>query len=232
METQSFLDRKGLALVISSPSGAGKTTIARKLLETDSDMKLSVSATTRLPRPGEIHEQDYYFLSQTEFKKMVADGDMLEHANVFGSFYGSPKGPVIQWQDKGKDILFDIDWQGTRQLKQTMPNDIVSIFILPPSADILYERLDMRAKAERDKQKLSHSTATNVTPVNDRMQKAKGEIQHWSEYDYVLVNDVLEDTIKKVQDILAVERYKRTRLPSMCAFVRKLEHEITCLFTH
>lgn len=203
------LERRGLLFVLSSPSGAGKSTLARKLLATDDQISLSVSATTRPIRKGESDGVDYHFVDKDRFKKMVAEGAFLEWAKVFGHRYGTPKAPVEATLDAGKDVLFDIDWQGTQQLFQEAGNDIVRIFILPPSISELEERLRNRATDSDE-------------VINDRMSRAKSEIGHWDGYDYVLINDDIEACFEKITHILAAERLKRMRQKGLIGFARKL----------
>jgi len=201
--------RRGLMLVLSSPSGAGKSTLSRRLLESDSAITLSVSATTRQPRSGEVEGKDYYFVSTTTFQDMAKTNAFLEHALVFGNHYGTPKEPVQLSLAKGKDVLFDIDWQGTQQLREQAGDDLVSIFVLPPSHEELERRLRARAQDSED-------------VVQARMSKANNEISHWAEYDYVVINDDLDSTIAKITTILAAERMKRRRQTGIADFARKL----------
>ncbi len=203
------LDRRGLLFVLSSPSGAGKSTLARKLLTSDQQISLSVSATTRPPRAGEVDGKDYHFVDKETFKAMVANGEFLEWAKVFGHRYGTPRGPVEDMLENGQDVLFDIDWQGTQQLFQEAGNDIVRIFILPPSITELEDRLRNRATDSDD-------------VINDRMSRAKSEIGHWDGYDYVLINDDVEACFEKITHILAAERLKRMRQKGLIGFARKL----------
>ena len=205
----SEIERRGLMLVLSSPSGAGKTTLSRRLLDSDASVTMSVSATTRPPRPGEVEGTDYFFVSPSMFTGMVEGNGFLEHALVFGNHYGTPKEPVMLALAKGRDVLFDIDWQGTQQLRQQAGDDLVSIFVLPPSHDELERRLRARAQ-----------DAENV--VATRMARASNEISHWAEYDYVVINDDLDTTLKKIQTILAAERMKRGRQTGIPAFVSGL----------
>jgi len=202
-------ERRGLMLVLSSPSGAGKTTLSRMLLAADSAITMSVSATTRSPRKGEAEGKDYYFVSPSMFDEMAKTDSFLEHATVFGNRYGTPKEPVRLALAKGNDVLFDIDWQGTQQLRQQAGDDLVSIFVLPPSHSELERRLRARAQDEE-------------TVVAARMARASGEIRHWAEYDYVVVNDNLDSTLEKIRTILAAERMKRDRQTGILAFVGKL----------
>jgi guanylate kinase len=203
------LERRGLLFVLSSPSGAGKSTLARKLLYSDTQISLSVSATTRPPRPGEIDGVDYHFVDVPAFKGMVANGELLEWAHVFGHRYGTPKAPVEEVLSQGRDVLFDIDWQGTQQLYQEAGNDIVRVFILPPSITELEHRLRSRGTDSDE-------------VIDDRMARAKSEIGHWDGYDYVLINDDIEACFNKVQHILAAERLRRSRQKGLIGFARKL----------
>ena len=196
-------------LVLSSPSGAGKTTLSRMLLAADSAITMSVSATTRSPRKGEAEGKDYYFVSPSMFGEMAKTDAFLEHATVFGNQYGTPKEPVMLALAKGNDVLFDIDWQGTQQLRQQAGDDLVSIFVLPPSHDELERRLRARAQDEE-------------AVVAARMARAGGEISHWAEYDYVVINDTLDNALTKIRTILAAERMKRGRQTGIPAFVSKL----------
>jgi len=199
-------------LVLSSPSGAGKSTIARALLGGDEGLSLSVSATTRPPRPGETDGEDYFFIDETEFNRMVEAGEFLEHARVFDNFYGTPRAPVEEALKAGNDVLFDVDWQGTQQLAATARDDLVSVFVLPPSHDELEKRLRNRAQDAED-------------VVQGRMAKAGDEMSHWREYDYVIVNDDLGLSIRRVQDILAAERLRRDRQVGLHDFVSVLRGE-------
>jgi guanylate kinase len=201
--------RRGLLIVLSSPSGAGKSTIARMLLDADDDVTMSVSATTRPKRPGEIDDADYHFVDDAGFDRLIAAGEFVEWAPVFGYRYGTPKAPVKDALRQGRDILFDIDWQGTQQLHSAMGEDLVRIFILPPSMPELERRL--------------HERGTDSDQViADRMQRAASEISHWAEYDYVLVNADMEKCLGKVQTIVAAERLKRSRQVGLVTFVRDL----------
>lgn len=205
--------RKGLLLILSSPSGAGKSTLAKRLMEWDPSLRFSVSATTRAPRPGEEHGRDYYFKSREEFEALVASGEMLEHAEVFGNFYGSPKAPVDQAMAEGRDTLFDIDWQGGQQIRSSaLGRDVVSIFVLPPSIGELDRRLRGRGQDSED-------------VIAGRMAKSRDEISHWAEYDYVLVNDDLDQTFEALLTILKAERIRRDRQPHLADFVRGLNKE-------
>ena len=202
--------RRGLMLVLSSPSGAGKTTIARRLLAGDANLEMSVSATTRAKRPGEASGVDYHFIDRHEFSVMQNKGELLEHAKVFDNYYGTPRAPVEASLQAGRDVLFDIDWQGTQQLREKARQDLVSVFILPPSTRALEERLTQRAQDPPD-------------VVASRMSKAADEMSHWAEYDYVIVNDSLDESIYRVQSILTAERAKRDRLMGLGEFVRGLQ---------
>jgi len=201
--------RRGLLLVMSSPSGAGKTTLSRALLAHDSNVIMSVSVTTRAPRPGEVEGKDYYFVSKERFAQMRDRGELLEYAEVFGNFYGTPRRPVEEALAQGRDVLFDIDWQGTQQLAQAMEDDLVRIFILPPSAEALRVRLIQRAQ---------DSSAV----VAKRMAEAANEISHWPEYDYVIVNDSVAESNAQIGAILTAERLRRRRRIGLTDFVRQL----------
>lgn len=203
------IPRRGLLLVMSSPSGAGKTTLSRKLLAADRNITMSVSVTTRAPRPGEIDGKDYHFIAKEAFARLRDNGDLLEWAEVFGNYYGTPKKPVDEALAQGRDVLFDIDWQGTQQLAQAMEDDLVRIFILPPSAEELRERLIRRAQ---------DSAAT----MAKRMAEASREISHWPEYDYVIVNDDIEGAHGQIVAILTAERLRRRRRTGLTHFVREL----------
>lgn len=209
---QRDLSRRGLLFVLSSPSGAGKSTLARMLLGADEEIAMSVSVTTRAQRPGEVHGKDYYFVSGEQFEEMVADQSFLEYATVFGNRYATPAAPVAQSLEDGQDILFDIDWQGTQQLYQRAGQDVVRVFILPPSLVELRNRLDSR-----------NTDAAEI--IESRMQRATSEISHWDGYDYVLVNDDLDACFAKVKQILATERMKRARQTGLISFVRDLMAE-------
>lgn len=205
--------RKGLLLILSSPSGAGKTTLTRKLMAWDPTIRFSVSATTRAPRPGEQDGREYYFRSLAEFEAMVANGQMLEHAEVFGNFYGSPRGPVEQAMAEGRDTVFDIDWQGGQQIRSSaLGRDVVSVFMLPPSIAELERRLRSRGQ-------------DSDAVIAGRMAKSRDEISHWAEYDYVLVNTDLEETFARLVTILEAERQRRDRQPGLADFVRGLNRE-------
>lgn len=205
--------RRGLLLILSSPSGAGKSTLARRLMEWDPTLRFSVSATTRAPRPGEVDGREYHFKSRAEFEAMVASGDMLEHAEVFGNFYGSPRGPVEQAMTEGRDTLFDIDWQGGQQIRNSaLGRDVVSVFVLPPSIAELERRLRARAQDSDE-------------VIAGRMAKSQAEISHWAEYDYVIVNSDIDKAFNDLLTILQAERMRRDRQPGLSGFVRGLNRE-------
>jgi guanylate kinase len=205
--------RRGLLLILSSPSGAGKSTLARRLMEWDPTLRFSVSATTRKPRPGEEDGREYYFKDRAEFEAMVAAGDMLEHAEVFGNLYGSPKGPVEAAMQDGRDTLFDIDWQGGQQIRNSsLGRDVVSIFVLPPSIAELERRLRSRAQDSDE-------------VIAGRMAKSQAEISHWAEYDYVIVNTDIDKAFAELLTILQAERLRRDRQPGLADFVRGLTKE-------
>ncbi|MCT8328776.1 guanylate kinase [Albidovulum sediminis] len=207
------MQRRGLLIILSSPSGAGKSTLAKRLMAWDPTLRFSVSATTRAPRPGEVDGRDYYFRSRAEFEAMVAAGEMLEHAEVFGNFYGSPKAPVEAAMAEGRDTLFDIDWQGGQQIRNSvLGKDVVSIFVLPPSIAELERRLRTRAQ-------------DSDAVIAGRMAKSEAEISHWAEYDYVLINDDLDRAEADLRTILAAERMRRDRQPGLSDFVRGLNRE-------
>lgn len=205
--------RRGIMLVLSSPSGAGKTTLSRKLLDSDPAVDLSVSVTTREQRPGEVDGRDYHFIDSTRFDTMVGNNELLEWARVFGHRYGTPRLPVEQALSGGRDVLFDIDWQGTQQLREKAARDLVSIFVLPPSIPDLERRLRARAQ---DSDEIIHA----------RMAKAADEMSHWAEYDYVVINADIARAFADVQSILAAERLKRERQAGLTAFVRRLQAEL------
>jgi guanylate kinase len=206
---QTGIKRRGLMLVLSSPSGAGKTTIARKLLALEANLELSVSATTRVKRAKETDGTDYHFVGGDEFAAMIAKGAFLEHATVFGHRYGTPRAPVEEALAQGRDVLFDIDWQGTQQLAEKARKDLVSVFVLPPSTAELERRLRRRAQDPDD-------------VVRDRMAKAANEVSHWAEYDYILVNTNLKASVASVQSILHAERLRRERQVGLSDFVETL----------
>ncbi len=203
------IHRRGLMLVLSSPSGAGKTTLARSLLAADSHISMSVSVTTRQARPGEIDGQDYHFVDTQAFGEMRNRGELLEHAKVFDNYYGTPRAPVEDTLGQGHDILFDIDWQGTQQLQEAAADDLVKVFILPPSAAELEKRLNTRAQ-------------DSAEVVAARMSKASDEISHYPEYDYVIVNEDAEQARVQLQAILMAERSKRARQTDLSDFVKAL----------
>jgi len=203
------IQRRGLLLVMSSPSGAGKTTLSKRLLASDGNITMSVSVTTRNPRPGEVDGKDYHFISHEEFGRLRDRNDLLEYAEVFGNFYGTPKRPVTEALQGGRDVLFDIDWQGTQQMAQAMEDDLVRIFILPPSAEELRLRLINRAQ-------------DSASTVAKRMAKAADEISHWPEYDYVIVNENIDTAARQLDSILTAERLKRRRRTGLTQFVRDL----------
>lgn len=207
------MDRRGLLIILSSPSGAGKSTLSVRLRAWDPTIRFSVSATTRPPRPGEVDGQDYHFRSEAEFKQMVREGRMLEHAHVFGNFYGSPRGPVEEAIAQGCDVLFDVDWQGAQQVRNSpLKDSVLSIFLLPPSITELRRRLEERAK-----------DATEV--IEKRMEKSWDEISHWDAYDYVLVNDDLDATEAQLKTIVSAERMRRPQQPGLLDHVRRLQTE-------
>jgi guanylate kinase len=211
--TEIDIHRRGLMLVLSSPSGAGKTTLSRRLLESDPDIDMSVSATTRKPRPGEMNGKDYFFLSTEDFGIMRNRGEFLEHAKVFGNYYGTPRKPVEEALAQGRDVLFDIDWQGTQQLDESAPEDLVKIFILPPSAQDLEKRLKTRAQDPAD-------------VVAARMEKASDEISHYQEYEYIIINDDLDRAFEALKAILFAERLRRRRLTGLSNFVKQLREAL------
>lgn len=205
--------RRGLLIILSSPSGAGKSSLARRLMAWDAGISFSVSATTRTPRPGEVDGREYHFRSRAQFEAMVEAGEMLEHAEVFGNFYGSPRGPVEAAVQAGRDTLFDIDWQGGQQIANSaLKSDTVSVFILPPSIAELARRLEGRAQDSRE-------------VIAGRMAKARDEISHWAEYDYVLVNHDLDRTAEALIAIVTAERLRRDRQPGLSPFVLGLNRE-------
>lgn len=205
--------RRGLMLVLSSPSGAGKTTLSRKLLEEDKDVNLSVSVTTRKMRPGEKDGRDYHFIDRRRFDAMVDKYELLEWAEVFDNYYGTPAKPVLESLAAGRDVLFDIDWQGTQQLRDKARSDLVSVFVLPPSVPELERRLHARAQDDYE-------------TIHRRMAKAADEMSHWAEYDYVIVNRDIDRAFEEVKAILAAERLKRARQPGLYDFVRGLQAKL------
>ncbi|WP_199178490.1 guanylate kinase [Acidimangrovimonas sediminis] len=205
--------RRGLLVILSSPSGAGKSTLARRLMAWDPSMSFSVSATTRAPRPGEVDGREYFFRTHDAFAKMVADDEMLEHAEVFGNSYGTPRGPVAERLAAGQDVILDIDWQGGQQVKNSgLARDVVSIFILPPSIAALEARLRTRAQDSDE-------------VIAGRMAKSLSEISHWAEYDYVVINRELDAAEEELRTILRAERMRRDRQPGLTDFVRTLNEE-------
>lgn len=207
------MQRRGLLIILSSPSGAGKSTLARRLMAWDPTLKFSVSATTRSPRPGEEEGREYYFKSRVEFQDMVAADEMLEHAEVFGNLYGTPRGPVEAAMTAGRDTLFDIDWQGGQQIRRSaLAKDVVSIFILPPSIADLEARLRSRAQ-------------DSDAVIAGRMAKSRDEISHWAEYDYVIINRDVEAAEAELKTILMAERARADRQPGLNDFVRGLNKE-------
>jgi guanylate kinase len=213
MEGKTMEQRRGLLIILSSPSGAGKSTLAKRLRDWDPSIRFSVSATTRAPRTGEEHGREYYFHSRDEFEGMVARDEMLEHAEVFGNFYGSPKGPVAAAIDAGQDVLFDIDWQGGQQVRNSsLGKHVLSVFILPPSIPELERRLRSRGQDSDD-------------VIDTRMTKSRDEISHWPEYDFVLVNDDLDATFDKLKTIVSAERLRLSQQPGLVDTVRRLNKE-------
>ena len=209
MKFNNKIQRSGILFVISSPSGAGKTTLARKLIEIDNNIELSISVTTRHPRKLEKNNIDYIFVDEKSFRKMIKEDRFLEHAEVFGNKYGTLKKPIIEKLEKGRDILFDIDWQGTQELKEKESEHLVSVFVLPPSTIELEKRLLNRAQDSKE-------------VVKKRMSEATSEMTHWAEYDYVIINDKLEKTLQKLVAIITAERLKRRRQTGLNNFVRKV----------
>ena len=207
------VERRGLMFVLSSPSGAGKTTLSRLLIERMPGLKMSVSATTRKMRPGEVEGRDYLFVDKARFEEMVKRNELLEWATVFDNRYGTPRAPVEAALSKGEDVLFDIDWQGTQQLREKARADVVSVFILPPSAVDLEKRLHSRAQD-------SHEV------IRGRMSRASHELSHWAEYDYIVINHEIEAAFAEVQSILKAERLKRERRIGLTAFVRDLQRQL------
>jgi guanylate kinase len=212
---QSFdgVERRGMMFVLSSPSGAGKTTLSRMLVAESPALQMSVSATTRPKRPGETEGKDYYFVRQARFDAMVANGELLEWANVFDNRYGTPRAPVEAALSAGQDVLFDIDWQGTQQLRSRSPNDVVSVFILPPSVTALEQRLHTRAQDSDE-------------VIRGRMKKAGDEMSHFDAYDYIIVNDNIGIAFEAVKSILRAEQLKRERQVGLSGFVQELRRQL------
>jgi len=208
-EPPATIQRRGFLLVLSSPSGAGKTTITRRLIERDPELGISVSVTTRAPRAGEVDGQHYHFIDAARFERMVDSGELLEHAVVFGNRYGTPRAAVEATLASGRDVISDIDWQGTQQLQESVRSDLVAVFVLPPSMTALEERLKTRAQ-------------DSAETVRERMAKSADEMSHWAEYDYVIVNHDLERSVAQVQAILTAERLKRERQAGLAEFVNRL----------
>lgn len=205
--------RRGLLIILSSPSGAGKSTLARRLRDWDPEIEFSISATTRSPRPGEVDGREYHFVDRAHFKSQVDRGEMLEHAHVFGNFYGSPLGPVQSACEAGRDVLFDIDWQGAQQIRQSvMGPHTLSIFLLPPSIRELRARLESRGQDD-------------ASTIARRMEKSWDEISHWDAYDFVLVNDDLAATEDRLKTIVEATRLRRSQQPGLTAHVRQLQSE-------
>jgi guanylate kinase len=209
----AMIARRGLMLVLSSPSGAGKTTLSRKLLDADPMVDLSISVTTRKQRPGEIAGKHYHFIDQESFEQMVKNAGLLEWAQVFGNRYGTPRAPVEAALERGRDVLFDIDWQGTQQLREKARGDLVSVFVLPPSVPELERRLHRRAQDSDE-------------VIQGRMAKVFDELSHWAEYDYVVINNDIERAFAEVQSILGAERLKRERQTGLSTFVRGLQSKL------
>ena len=207
--TLASIKRRGLMLVLSSPSGAGKTSIARELLALDKNLQMSISTTTRPRRPGEVHGVDYEFIQPNTFREMIDDEKLIVYAKVFDYYYGTPRYPVESALASGKDVLFDIDWQGTQQLAEHVGSDLIRVFILPPSTRELERRLKTRAQ-------------DSVSVVDNRMAKAMDEISHYPEYDYIVVNTVLEESVRNVRSILTSERLKRQRQIGLTDFIKRL----------
>jgi guanylate kinase len=207
------VERRGLMFVLSSPSGAGKTTLSRMLMEKVRGLRMSVSVTTRPMRPGEVEGKDYFFIDQKRFDAMAANGDLLEWAPVFGKSYGTPRAAVDAALSAGHDVLFDIDWQGTQQLREKAGPDVVSVFILPPSAADLEKRLHTRAQ-------------DSAEVIRSRMDRASHELSHWAEYDYIVVNQNVDEAFAEVLTILKAERLKRARRSGLTEFVRNLQRQL------
>jgi len=207
------VERRGVMFVLSSPSGAGKTTLSRLLIEHMSGLKMSISATTRAMRPGEVDGRDYLFVDKARFEQMVKGNELLEWATVFDNRYGTPREPVEAALSAGQDVLFDIDWQGTQQLREKARADVVSVFILPPSATDLEKRLHSRAQDSED-------------VIRGRMSRASHEMSHWAEYDYIVINRDLDEAFAEVQSILKAERLKRERRVGLVSYVRSLQSQL------
>ncbi len=212
MSPNPHVTRRGMMLILSSPSGAGKTTISRRLLEADPGLWMSVSVTTRPMRPGEVPGEDYRFVKSGEFQAMIDNGELLEYARVFDYDYGTPQGPVLRSLEQGRDVLFDIDWQGAQQLSEGMGDDVVKVFILPPSTKELERRLTNRAQ-------------DSVEVVANRMAKAAAEMTHWAEYDYVVINHDIDQAVAQVMAILTAARLRRDRYVDLSRFVSELQGE-------
>lgn len=211
MPNSSFaIDRQGFMLVLSSSSGGGKTTVTRQVLELEQNIKLSISATTRPPRPSEKEGKDYYFVNEANFVEMVKEGAFLEHAVVYGNSYGTPRAAIEDQLKSGINVMFDIDWQGTQQLKQSKLADVVSVFLLPPSLSVLEKRLAGRAEDDEH-------------VIRQRMSKAVGELSHWAEYDYVVVNENLDQCVQTVRSIIQAECFKRRRQSGLVDFMKTLQ---------
>ncbi|MFT5870656.1 MAG: guanylate kinase [Paracoccaceae bacterium] len=205
--------RRGLLVILSSPSGAGKTTLARRLMAWDDSLRFSVSTTTRAPRPGEVDGEHYHFISEAEFKEMVTARELLEHAHVFGNFYGSPRQPVQDAIEAGRDVLFDIDWQGAQQIQNsTLRDHVLSIFVLPPSIKELRRRLIERAQDDAE-------------TIDKRMLKSWDEISHWDGYDYVLINEDLDQSEERLKTVIRAERMRRVQQPGLLDHVRLLQSQ-------
>jgi guanylate kinase len=213
LRKRDAIARRGLMLVLSSPSGAGKTTLSRRLLEADPLVELSISVTTRTQRPGEVDGRDYHFIDAARFEAMIKRGELLEWAHVFGHRYGTPRAPVEAALVRGHDVLFDVDWQGTQQLREKAGRDLVSVFVLPPSMADLEQRLRRRAQ---DTDEVIHA----------RMATATDEMSHWGDYDYVVINTDLDRAFTEVQTILAAERLKRERQTGLSEFIRRLQAQL------
>ena len=209
---EELIQRRGLMLVLSSPSGAGKTTISRKLLDVEPLLQMSISATTRPKRPGETEGRDYFFVDKEEFGVRANKNEFLEHARVFDHYYGTPKGPVEAALTNGRDVLFDIDWQGTQQIKEKASSDLVRVFILPPSTIELEQRLRRRAQDSEE-------------VVERRMSEASSEMSHWQEYEYVIINKDIEHSVSQVRSILSAERLRRERQLGLGEFVKALREQ-------